>query len=84
MIDIDRPQVTQWLIRIAWYIPKATNTHPEYAILIVFPLQQWLNEHAAMLRYTYIACLVLPSLSASYPCRLSRNHGLIIVIIERI
>jgi hypothetical protein len=25
----------------------------------VFPLQQWLRERAAVLRYTYIACLVI-------------------------
>jgi hypothetical protein len=30
----------------------------EYVILIAFPLQQWLNQRASMLRYTYIACLV--------------------------
>jgi hypothetical protein len=32
-----------------------------------FPLQQWLNEHASMLRYTYIAYLVtIASLSYYY------------------
>ena len=41
VVETDRPQVTQWLIRIARYIPKATNTHSEYAILITLPLQQW-------------------------------------------
>ena len=34
------------------------QTHPEYVIIISFPLQQWLQERALMLRYTYIACLV--------------------------
>jgi hypothetical protein len=34
------------------------------AILIAFPLQQWLRERASMLRYTYIACLV--TTQASY------------------
>ena len=29
--------------------------HP---VLIAFTLQQWLHEHASMLRYTYLACLV--------------------------
>ena len=42
----------------ACWVPKATNTHSQYAILIVFPLQQWLHERALKLRYTYIACLV--------------------------
>ena len=26
---------------------------------IAFPLQQWLHEGASLLRYTYIACLVI-------------------------
>ena len=47
-------------MHFACWIPKATNTRPEYLILIAFPLQQWLHERATMLRYTYsyIACLV--------------------------
>ena len=31
-----RPQMTIWHIRIACWIPKATNTHSDYAILIAF------------------------------------------------
>ena len=50
--------MTIWRIRIACWIPKATNTHSQYVILIVRTLQQWLYEHAAMLCYTYIASLV--------------------------
>ena len=33
-----------WRMRIACWIPKATNTHSEYVLLIDFPLQQWLRE----------------------------------------
>jgi len=55
----DRPQTTIWRMRIAVWIPKATNTDSEYIMLIDFPLQQWLHESAPMLCYTYIACLVL-------------------------
>ena len=47
-----------WRMRIACWIPKATNTHSGCVILIAFPLQQWLHEHVLMLRFTYIACLV--------------------------
>jgi hypothetical protein len=47
------------LMRIAFWVPKATNTHLEYVILSGFPLQPWLYERASMLRYTYIARLVL-------------------------
>ena len=53
-----RPQMTMWRMRIACWIPKATNTHSEYAVLIVFVLQQWLHERASLLRYTNIDCLV--------------------------
>ena len=38
---------------------RATNTHSEYVILIDFPLEQWLQELASVLRYTFILCLVL-------------------------
>ena len=37
-----RPQMTIWRMRIACWIPRATNTLSEYAI-IAFPLQQWLH-----------------------------------------
>jgi hypothetical protein len=51
--------VTIWRMHIACWIPKATNTHTGCVILIDFPLQRWLHESAAALRYTYIVCLVL-------------------------
>ena len=35
------------------------QTHSEYVILFVFPLQQRLRERRPMLRYTYMACLVV-------------------------
>jgi hypothetical protein len=50
--------MTIWLMRIACWIPKATNTHLGCVILITFPLEQWLHEGASMLRYTYIGSLV--------------------------
>ena len=43
---------------IACWIHKATNIRSEYVIRIAFPLQQWLEECASTLRYTYIVCLV--------------------------
>jgi hypothetical protein len=43
-------------MRIACWIPVATNAHPQYVLVIAFPLQQWLHERAPMLRFTYIAC----------------------------
>ena len=40
-----------------YWIRKAKNTHSRYIRLIAFPLQQWLQERASKLRYTYTACL---------------------------
>jgi hypothetical protein len=57
VLELDRPQMTIWRMRISYWIPKATNVHSECVILIAFPLQQWLHERASMLRYTYIACV---------------------------
>ena len=48
-----------WRMRIAFSIPKATNTHSGCLTFVVFSLQQWLNESASVLRYTYIACLTV-------------------------
>jgi hypothetical protein len=52
IIQPDRSQMTIWRMRIASCIPKATKTHSEYVIPIVFLVLQ----SASMLR-TYIACL---------------------------
>ena len=57
-IKPDRLQIKIWFMFIACWIPKATNTYSEYVTLIAFPLLQWWHEHALMLRYTYITCLV--------------------------
>jgi len=54
-VELGRSQMTVWRMCIACRIPKATNAHSEYVILIAFPLQL-LHEHASMLRYTIIAC----------------------------
>jgi len=65
IVDMGRQQMTLWRTCIACWVPKATNTLPEYVLHIVFPLQQWLYECVSLLGYTYIACLVsfLPSVS---------------------
>jgi hypothetical protein len=58
IVEPDRLQVTAWRMRIACWIPKATNAHSGCVMLIAFLLQQWLHERAFLLRYTYIGCLV--------------------------
>jgi hypothetical protein len=42
---------------IACWTTKATHTLSLYVLRIALQLQQWLQESASMLRYTYIACL---------------------------
>jgi hypothetical protein len=46
-------------MRIARWIPKATNTNSEYVMLIAFPLQHWLHERALILRYTLFSCVAV-------------------------
>ena len=53
-VDLSRPHMTIWRMRISCWIPKATDTHSEYVTLIAFPLQQWLHESTSLSRYTYI------------------------------
>jgi hypothetical protein len=45
-------------VRIACWIPKATNTLSECVILVASLLQQWLHEHTSVLRLMFVACLV--------------------------
>ena len=43
-VERGRPQMTIWCMRVACWIPKATDTHSEYVILIAFALQQYSHE----------------------------------------
>jgi len=77
IVEQGRPQMTIRRVRFACWVPKATNTHTEYAICITFPQQQWLHERSSMLRFMNIACLVralLPSLSCRV-CMLFEDWG---------
>jgi hypothetical protein len=44
ILDQSRLHMTVRGMRIVFWIPKATNTHSEYVILIVFPLLLWLGD----------------------------------------
>jgi len=44
IVHPDRPQMTIWPIWFACLIPKATNTHSEYVILVAYPRQQRLSD----------------------------------------
>jgi len=61
--------MTIWRMHIGCWVPKATNTHSEYVILIPFPQQQWLHGRPSMLSFTYTACffsLSHPHLSSQW------------------
>jgi hypothetical protein len=62
-VERNRPQMTIWRMRIACWIPKATDAHTGCVILTAFLLKQWLNEGASVL---------LPTLFLS---RLQRNSA---------
>ena len=51
------PQMLIWRMRIACCIPEAKNTLR--LCNTHFLLHGWVDERCSMLRYTYIACLVL-------------------------
>ena len=57
ILELGMPQMTIWHMRIECWIPKSTNTNPEYVIHIVFPLQPWLYKTSSLLRWVYIASL---------------------------
>jgi len=45
-------------MRLACRMTKPTNTHSEYVMLIVFPLQQWLFTRPSCYAIRTISCLV--------------------------
>jgi hypothetical protein len=67
ILEQDRPQIPIWCMRIGCWIAKARSTLSEYVIIIAFQLQQFLHERTSMLRYTYIACLVLTGHELKFP-----------------
>jgi hypothetical protein len=68
IVEPGRPQMTVWWMHIACSIPKATNTHSEYAILITFPLQQWSYERTSVLSYSPFPVLLMFRKSFGCPC----------------
>jgi hypothetical protein len=52
----NRPQMTAWRVRIACWIPKATDTHSESVMVIAVTLHQWLRHRSSVLRF-YVYCL---------------------------
>jgi hypothetical protein len=69
-VESDRPQMTTWLITC--WITQLTLSHSlthselDYVILTAFPLQQWLHEHASVLRLYVHACLTITEMKSVY------------------
>jgi len=59
-VEPDGPQTTvfTWRMHSVCLTNTATDAHSECVILTANPRQQWLGEHAPLLRYMYTACLV--------------------------
>jgi hypothetical protein len=55
IVEPGRPQMTTRRMRIAFWIPKATNVLSEYVPLIDFPLQRSLHERASNVTL-YVHC----------------------------
>ena len=55
-VEPERPQITIWRMRIAYCVPKATNTHSEYIILFAF--------HYNICRTNVSQCYVICTLPA--------------------
>jgi len=49
IVEPNRPQVTISRMRITCWIPKATNAHSDYVILVTFTLQRWFLERSCLL-----------------------------------
>jgi len=49
-------------MRIAGWMPKATNTNSKYVIIIAHPLQEWLHEHCSIKRKKHTACFIFTTL----------------------
>jgi hypothetical protein len=75
IVEPGRPQMTIWHMRVACWIPKATNTHSEYVILIDFPLQEWLHKQTWMLCFMYTAGPVIHCLHTYAASGILTVHG---------
>ena len=55
IVEPERPQIAIWRLRIACWIPNATNTHSNYVILIAFPF----NNSCTNVPQFYVICTLL-------------------------
>ena len=56
MVERGRPQMTIWRMRIACWIPKATNTHSEF-VIFVFLLKKKMVARTRLDVTLYVHCV---------------------------
>jgi hypothetical protein len=84
VIEPDMPQIkynaAHELLHTCW-IPKATDTHSEYVILIAFTRQQWLREFARIIRTLPVLLgIYFKSIAVTYVRNSLRTSGIRIYI----
>ena len=57
-VEPGRLQSTTWCMRVACWVPRATDTHPECVIHPALSLQHWLKERSFILTYMNTDCLI--------------------------
>jgi hypothetical protein len=64
IVQLGKPQVTIWRMRIAWWIPKTTNIYPEYVITITFLSTMVARTRLNIMLYVrWLSCyLIVPKL----------------------
>ena len=76
IVKLGRPQMTIWRMRIACWLPEATNTRSEHVILTAFPLRRWLHERAWKLRCKCIGSLLVVVSTCGFLCDKPTNTRL--------
>jgi hypothetical protein len=57
-VELERPHMTVWRMRFAYWINRATQTHEEYVMLIAFHGNNGVANAPQCYVYTYIVCLL--------------------------
>jgi len=58
-VDPDRLQTTMWCMRLACWIPKVTNTYPQYVTLIALPTAAMISQwcHNVTFNVHFLSCV---------------------------
>ena len=81
-IEPDKPLMKTCRIRIAFWIPKATDTHSVYVIHIALQRQQWLLERASMLTFIRTLPVLLFHLMPLLLCTSTSLHFMLLPALE--